>query len=647
MSETEAEPEVSVSASNIGGIDSSAVELRPGVTILKGRNATNRTSFLQALMAGLGSENVSLKGDADRGRVELSIGNREYTRSVERTNGAITTSGDPYLDDPTLADLFAFLLESNDARRGVARGDDLRDLIMEPVDTEEIQREIEELEAEKRRLDDKLDELESLKRELPALEQERNRIESEIEDTREELAATEAKLEDADIDETREEKAELESKLDSLRATRSELEQVRFDIETEEESIASLEQERADIESEREDLSPVSDDELDEIEARLERLRSRKETLNSTVSELMSTIQFNESALDDAGTTVLQREFGTSDSKDSVTDQLVTDTETVRCWTCGSEVERQQVESTLEHLRELRENKLEESREIEAEIDDLAAERRRLEERRDRREELADRASEIEREVQDRRQNLEALRARREALTEEIEELEADIERLEEQEYSEILDLHKEANEMEFELGRLESDLDEVTEEIAGIEARLEEQSDIEARRSTVESDLEDLRTRIERIESEAVEAFNEHMETVLDLLDYDNLERIWIERTQREVREGRRKVSKSAFDLHVVRRSASGTTYEDTVDHLSESEREVTGLVFALAGYLVHEVYEVLPFILLDSLEAIDSDRIAAFVEYLEEHAEYLLVALLPEDAAALDDDYHRITEI
>jgi len=29
----------------------------------------------------------------------------------------------------------------------------------------------------------------------------------------------------------------------------------------------------------------------------------------------------------------------------------------------------------------------------------------------------------------------------------------------------------------------------------------------------------------------------------------------------------------------------------------LSESEREVTGLVFALAGYLVHDVHETVPF--------------------------------------------------
>ncbi len=64
-----------------------------------------------------------------------------------------------------------------------------------------------------------------------------------------------------------------------------------------------------------------------------------------------------------------------------------------------------------------------------------------------------------------------------------------------------------------------------------------------------------------------------------------------------------------------------SGAAYEDTVEHLSESEREVTGLVFALAGYLAYEVHEDVPFILLDSLEAIDSKRIASMVGYLTDY--------------------------
>jgi len=136
-------------------------------------------------------------------------------------------------------------------------------------------------------------------------------------------------------------------------------------------------------------------------------------------------------------------------------------------------------------------------------------------------------------------------------------------------------------------------------------------------------------------------------MGAVLAILGYENLERVWVERVQRQVREGQRTAQRNVFELHVVRSTASGATYEDTVDHLSESEREVTRLVFALVGYLVHDVHETVPFMLLDSLEAIDAERLAELVEYVADYPEYLVVALLPEDAQALDDDYHRVTDI
>jgi len=47
----------------------------------------------------------------------------------------------------------------------------------------------------------------------------------------------------------------------------------------------------------------------------------------------------------------------------------------------------------------------------------------------------------------------------------------------------------------------------------------------------------------------------------------------------------------------------------------------------------------------LLDSLEAIDSDRIADLIDYFSEYAPYLMVALLPEDASGITDKYTQIT--
>jgi DNA repair exonuclease SbcCD ATPase subunit len=239
------------------------------------------------------------------------------------------------------------------------------------------------------------------------------------------------------------------------------------------------------------------------------------------------------------------------------------------------------------------------------------------------------------------------LREEREQITETISNLEAEIEELETTDFGEVLELHKEANKREFELEQLESELDDVNTEIANIEDRLEKHDTIQARREEVQAALEECRTLIDRIEQQAFEAFNQHMDTVLDRLGYTNLERIWIDRSETEVRDRRQKVSKTVFDLHVVRKTDAGMTYNDSVEHLSESEREITGLIFTLAGYLAHDVHDMLPFMLLDSLEAVDAERIASLIDYLEDHTDYLVVALLEEDASAVDTAHTRISTI
>jgi DNA repair exonuclease SbcCD ATPase subunit len=657
MSETQASERLAeIRADNIGGIDDTAVSLSPGVTALTGRNATNRTSFLRALMGALGSDRISLKGNADEGHVELTLGEEEdiYTRTLTREHGTVVMGGEPYLADSEGADLFAFLLENNEARQAVARGDDLREVIMRPVDTDAIQAEINQLEAEKRDLDDQLDRLDSLDDRLPDLEQQRTQLEDQIADKRAELDEKEAAIEDADstVDDTREQKAEFEDALDTLQEARSDLDNVRYRLDSERESIHALEDEHEEISTELEELSETPAGDISDIDAEIDRLRDHKQSLESTISQLQRVLQFNEEMLEGNNPEFQQALQGTTDSESTdegaLTDQLVADeNETTVCWTCGSEVEREAIDDTLDSLRSLRQEKSHERNELNAELSDLTSKRSELQADRDRRERLERKFDEIEREIDDRESTVEELIDEREHLEDEINDREADVEALEDQDHSELLDLHKEANQLEFELGRLENDLDDVTDEIEEIEADLDERERLEEQRDDLQEELADLRTRIEQLEAQAVEEFNEHMQTILGVLDYENIERIWIERAEREVREGRRKVQQSVFDLHVVRSTDDGTTYEDTVAHLSESEREVTGLVFALAGYLVHDLHESLPFMVIDSLEALDPSRIAALVEYFDEYAAYLVVALLPEDAAALDDDYQRVTDI
>lgn len=639
-----------IDVENIGGIDQTRVEIDPGVTILAGRNATNRTSFLQAIMAVTGSENASLKADAEEGAVELSIDGKTYSRTLTRRNGRITMDGNPYLDDSTLADLFSFLLESNECRQAVAGGDDLREIIMRPIDTDEIEREIQEFENKRDRIDDELAELDELSNRLPQLKEKKHRLREEIDRKESELAEKQNELDDLDksIEESRTENEELDAKMSELEEARSNIKTVEQDIESEQESIDALQDELAEQQAAFEDLSPVTEESISNREQEMQRLRGQVEAIDQTINDLQSVIQFNEEFLEDGQPEIVEQlQSDTGNNGGAVTDELLKGDDTVTCWTCGTDVATQQIESNLEGLRSLRQQKLQERQSLKQNIKELEDEKKELQNQQQRYQQLQQSIEQTETEITDREETIKTLKNRKEELSSRITQLEAAIEELQQEDHSEVLEVQETANHLEFELDDLTTELSSVEDEISSIETRLDERGDLEAQREDIQNTLEDLRTRVEQLQEQVIEEFNEHMEAVLNLLDYDNLERVWIERTQENVREGRRKVNKDRFDLHVVRSTESGAVYEDTVNHLSESELEVTGLIFALAGYLVHEVYQTVPFMLIDSIEAIDADRIASLVDYLEGYSDYLVVALLDEDAAALDDSYPRISPI
>lgn len=642
--ESTGEP-VSVDVENIGGIDHTSTDLEPGVTVLAGRNATNRTSFLRALMAGLGSDDISLKGDADEGQVVLEIGEERYVRTIERRNGTIVSGGDPYLDDAELADLFAFLLETNEARRAVAMDANLREILMRPIDVEEIKATILQLQNEKRAVDEELERLEELDRERTELVQERAEIEDRLEELEPALEEARRAVESAEEEGDRSDRDdELQAELDELQSIRSELADVRFDIDTERESLRSLEEQRESLVHQRSDLPETAEENVDQLRSEVDRLRGRQRELDATISQLQNVIQFNREMLDDPGETVTAFR-GTSDGSGSVTDQLV-DGEGIVCWTCGTRVGEDRIERAIGKLQDLRERKSTDRRELRRELDDL---KERLSEIRNKREERARLEETYDRvvdEIEEREERLHDLEERETELETTVEELEEAVEAREHKETSDILERQREASRIEFELEQERRRLDSVERDLERIEDRLEDREQLERRRERVQQDLEDERTKIERIEEESIEAFNDHMSSVLEILEYQNLDRIWIERVDDGGGAGGSSGGRR-FELHVTRSTDDGTVYRDSIDHLSESEREVTGLVFALAGYLVHQVHDRVPFMLLDSLEALDSERISKLLEYFREYAPYIVVALLPEDAAAVDEGYQRITDI
>jgi chromosome segregation ATPase len=626
----------------IGGIDSTTVTLTEGVNLLEGRNATNRTSFLQAVMAAMGSDNVSLNADREEGYVELSLDGETYTRTLERSGDTIVFGGQPFLSDPTEANLFSFLLETNEVRQAVKNGGDLREVIMRPVDTGEIEDQIRNLQAERREIDDRIDTLEAERNRLPALEEKRTDLREQLSEARTELEESREKLKDADttVENQQEEKQRLEETLEELADARSELDSTKYRFETKREALTSAKDELEEAEQKRSELADAAGQRLATLDDQIEQLREEKRTCDARISKLHRIVQFNEEMLDGEG------EFGDLFEDDGDVTEGLLDDDQATCWTCGSEVATADIEMMLDRLRELSQSQRQQRNQLDEKLEELTEERKTLKDEREEREAVNELIETLEADIERRREAITDLESKKAELQERIADLEARAESLENAAESRVLALHKTVNEKEVEVERLESELEELTTEIERLEEHADEIEQLEQNREQIREQLTELRTRIQRLEEEVIEAFNDHMETLVDMLEYQNLARVWIERRGSDQSSGAT-ATNSSFELHIVRTAEDGTTYEDALGHLSESEREVIGIVFALAGYLVHEVYETLPFLLLDSLEAIDAERIALLIEYLADHAPTIVAALLTEDTRFLDEGYPRITEL
>lgn len=624
---------VDLTVENLGGIAEASLSFSRGVTILPGRNATNRTSCLSALGGVLGGSTAVVKSDAETGRVTLDFDDSKYSRTYSRRNGLVNVDGNAYTDQEGLVDHFVALFESNPARRAVERNNDLREVIMRPLDTEQIESRIADLTDRKRDLQSQLERARSRKQKLPDLEERRVSFENEISALDDELETLRAEVAERETDlESAEEAVEI---VEQLSGRRQSLGQVRDRIETKHAERDALESELDRLQDEVDGIEDPDEGSVSELERDLRSIRERKRSIDDTIASLTTILEFNESVL-----TGEQDLAEISDDHSSVTQALAPESsQELNCWTCGQTVERGTVEDRLDALRSV----IHEKR---SERDDLEDRAQKLRDRTEKLKRMSDRADSLRRSISETEDKLANLDKEIDDLESQAEDLEGEIRALEAaaaesrpDRDDDVLRVYDEIGDLEYERGQMSQRLQDIEEEIEEIED-LPAVETLESELQEVEDDLSTERSRIDDLERAAVDAFNEHMDEILSLLDYDNLARVWIER--KTPPNGN---ATASFDLHIVRETADETGYEDTVDNLSESEREVIGLVVALAGYLVHEVHKTVPFMLLDSVEAIDAGRLESIIEYLSDYVDYLLVALLPEDAARMTDGYDRVT--
>ena len=614
---------------NVGGIDRASVTLDPGVTVVAGANATNKSSLLGSLGGVLGGPHPPLRGGCDDGAVTLDTDGGRYTLDLRRREGeTVVADATPYAEASTLVDLFVALGEENPIRRAVVDGGDLHDLLMRPVDTEEIDAEIERLQARRDGIDERIAALDERVDELPELEVRAATLAERRDNVTARLDEQRDAIDEADYREAAETTREL---LDDLTSARSERERLRERRETKRRAAESLREDRAAVEERLAESTPDGAESVEarlaEIETELRRLRDRKGRLDETINALSPIVELNQGVLTDG-----ERPpgFGAAD----VVSELDPESESVTCWTCGQSAERAEIEAQVEAVGAILDEKRAERTAVESRIEDRRAERADLDARREEHADLEARRRRLEREIEERERALSELDDRIGDVSDRIEALEAELETTDAA--GDLVDRHRTVSDLEYERGRLERELADVGADIEAAEDARAERESLREEREAVTTRLAACRERVERIERETVETVNDCLARVLGRLDYRGIERVWIERRE----EG----SETVFDLQVVRTTDDGSVYRAAVDTLSKSEREVVGLVTALAGYLVYDVAETVPIVVVDAIEMLDAARIGGLLDFFADHARYVVAAVLPEEAERLRERFETV---
>ncbi|MFB6283238.1 MAG: AAA family ATPase [Halobacteria archaeon] len=705
---------INIEIQNIGGVEHTELTLSKGTNVLTGKNSTNKTSILKAIAGVLGWDGVPLKSDAEEGYATMEIEGTDETYHVElerrdedgrgvKDEGFVERSGNRYLEEDDKAERFAYLLKDKKPRNIITNPGELYDVIMDPIETEEIEERKSVLRGKVEKLEDRIATLkgersqEGITSRIQRKKKEKARTRDKIEETESEIDKLEKDLteirdrkerERSQKDEEDGETAELREKIEKKRENdlnevldrqselRRKISNIQSRVEKKQRKLEERKKELRVLVSELDDLDDVSRNRLDEIDSRITDLKSRKKSVEKQVREINELIKSNEKLLGGELSEMLKEihrkeEFdrSTKDDDRANVDALFDDgtqiaTNEVVSPVTGFTVDEKLVEEVNEKYRSIRKELNVEKTEVGSELDELTEIRADLIEDRERKDrlenkllpmkkdvidEIEERIDGMERKIREKKLEIEDLEADEEAVKDEIMELESRLnEKSREKTEESDIDLESQENELvstlsrkRDKLSRLEDELADVRDKIEDLRERKAEIPDLEENLQERRADLRSARSIIEDRENEAVEQFNHNMEVLLEMLDYEELESVWLEILHQSSTD-----RDTEFRMNIVRSTDEGAAYADSVETLSESEEAVVGLMFGLSGYIAHDVASELPFLLIDSLEDLDTDSTYILLNHFVEQTEYLVGALLPKSVEDLpENDFNFIT--
>jgi len=385
----------------IAGILDGSATIAPGVNVVRGSNWQGKSSFIEAIKTALGTSTELTEG-AESGTVHLETPTGVYDVALTRENGTVARRGEPYLSDEydvTRAELFACLDERNEVRRAVRAGENLEDVLLRPLDFQNIDAQIETLQREREQIETELTQAREAKKRIPSVQEKVTRLENEIEDLQ-------AKRETIDSEAGSDDSSE--SVRRQLSQARTEQNQAQNRVERLEQSIERTEQR---LSERQDDLDALEIPEYNDVADKLSEARESLSQVERDAEVLQSVYSATEMVLSE-------------DRLDLLTEvERDIDEDTVACWTCGSETTRADLADRLDalgsELTALRAQK-ETYRDT---VEELETQREEISQARQRKADLEEDIAELKTTLADRKQSLDAARSR-------LEKAQGDVERL-------------------------------------------------------------------------------------------------------------------------------------------------------------------------------------------------------------------------
>jgi len=600
--------EIELDVENIGGISDASFSFGSGTTLVVGRNASNKTSLLRSVQFALGADEIPVRSGADAASVRLSMDGTEIQRHARRNGAGYTISGDGWVNDPDEVEIvnqFACLLGTNPLRGAVEKGEGVESLLKEPIDIEALEAERSEKMSRKRDLRRDVERLDDVDERLTART-------DELAEKRERIETLDAELDDLYTEQNESETDD--ERLEELREARTDLRtergNYRNQIEELEETIERLTERRSTVESELEDAREHTEShDIETLKQERESVREELDEITERIDVLQSVLSANRELLDSEYAGSLGYEPGLMDDE-------------LSCWACGNPAPRSDFEDTVDELQEILKRDKRRKREREPELTEVESEIEAAHDARRGVQELESELTDIDQRLQHRRDSLEQKRAELERIESELDDVTDEIDAHENERAESRSDVATEIEETRLELQTLRRDAERLEGTIEDLKSKHDERERKRAEIEQLSADIQALTDRIENREQDLQDVFNETMDELIDALDFERIERVRLT---------------GNFDV-VIAREVDGAVREDSIEHLAESEREVIGLVLGLAGYLVYDVGEITPLLLIDSLGAFDATRTERLVEYFSDSTRNLLATVHPEVAENLD---------